>query len=224
MKEFFAKVYHTIRNWLKNASSVFTKKNIITLAAFVLAIAVLCVSTVLIVSLSIKKVTSERIITADEAKLLEDVDYIIILGAGLRPDGSPSDMLTDRLITGISLSDNDVPLLMSGDNSGEHYNEVGAMKEYALAAGVDVEKIVLDGEGYSTYESIIRAKEEWGAERVIIVTQGYHLHRALYIADQLGLDAYGVSADVRTYRGQLYRDAREHLARFKDFFQCLTEE
>jgi vancomycin permeability regulator SanA len=83
--------------------------------------------------------------------------------------------------------------------------------------------LVLDNEGFSTYESIYRAKEVFGAEKVIIVTQEYHLHRALYIARELGIEAYGVSADIRTYRGQSYRDLREHLARTKDFFKCLVE-
>jgi vancomycin permeability regulator SanA len=177
------------------------------------------------ISLSIKNATVENIISPEAAATIDDVDYIIILGAGLRNDGSPSDMLTDRLLTGIDLIDRGLKgsLLLSGDNSGEHYNEVGAMYAFAVENGMDSEALVLDNEGFSTYESIYRAKEEFGAEKVIIVTQEYHLHRALYIARELGIEAYGVSADIRTYRGQSYRDLREHLARTKDFFKCLFE-
>ena len=97
------------------------------------------------------------------------------------------------------------------------------MYAFVVDNGVDGEKVAIDNEGFSTYESIYRAKNEFGAKKVLIVTQEYHLHRALYIARELGIEAYGVSADIRTYRGQSYRDAREHLARTKDFFKCLLE-
>lgn len=220
-----AQMYHNTRKWLKNAFSKITKKHFAICAISAALIVAMAVVSVLSVSLSIKAVTSDRIITEQEALKLEDVDYILILGAGLRSDGSPSDMLHDRLLTGVELLQDgcDGKLLMSGDNSGEHYNEVGAMNAYAIENGIESELIVLDNNGFSTYESIYRAKNEFGAEKVIIITQGYHLHRALYISRELGLDAYGVSADVRSYRGQTYRDLREHLARFKDFWQCLVE-
>lgn len=91
------------------------------------------------------------------------------------------------------------------------------MKRLATDAGIDPDAVFCDHAGFSTYESLYRAKEIFGAKRVLIVSQKYHLHRALYIARQLGLDAYGVGADVRSYSGQRYRDLRESLARFKDF-------
>ncbi len=201
-------------------------KSIIIVA---LVIAVLCSSfivAVFVVSFSVKSSSSDRIIDLDEASKLEDVDYILVLGAGLRSDGSPSDMLSDRLRVGISLFEKGASdkILMSGDNSGDHYNEVAAMSLFAVENGVPSDKIILDGKGYSTYESIFNAVEEYGAEKVIIVTQQYHLYRALYIADSLGLDAYGVHANLRPYRGQGYRDLREHFARFKDFILTITED
>lgn len=178
------------------------------------------------VSLSVRDVVSDRIISTDEASLLEDIDCILVLGAGLRADGSPSDMLADRLKVGVSLVKNGVcdNILMSGDNSGEHYNEVAAMSLFAVEQGIATEKITLDGKGFSTYESIFNALNEYGAKRIVIVTQEYHLYRALYIARALGMEAWGVHADLRSYRGQNYRDLREHFARFKDFILTVEKD
>jgi len=110
---------------------------------------------------------------------------------------------------------------MSGDHGTVEYDEVNAMKQYAIEKGIDSEEIFMDHAGFSTYESIYRAKEIFGAERVVIITQEYHLYRALYIADALGLEAYGVASDQRTYSGQTMRDVREILARNKDFLTSL---
>ena len=79
----------------------------------------------------------------------------------------------------------------------------------------------MDHAGFSTYESIYRAKDIFEAKKVVIVTQEYHLYRALYIANQLGLEAYGVGADPRQYVGATYRELREILARDKDFIKCI---
>ena len=79
----------------------------------------------------------------------------------------------------------------------------------------------MDHAGFSTYESMYRAKEIFCAEKILIVSQEYHLHRAIYLARALGIEAYGVAADYRTYSGQLYRDIREILARDKDYFVAL---
>ena len=219
------KLYQNAQIWLKNAFFCFNGRRVKIALVCLISILAMVLTTVISVSLSIKKVMTDRVVSSDEASLLLDVDYIIILGAGLKSDGSPSDMLTDRLLTGIDLIEMGScgRLLLSGDNSGDAYNEVGAMNEFALDNGVNAELIVLDNYGFSTYESIYRAKNEFGAKKIIIITQEYHLYRALYIAGEMGIDAYGVSADIRTYRGQGYRDAREHLARFKDFILCLLE-
>ena len=224
MKNFALKSYV----WLKNASFNIFHSRLGWLAISLICITI-AISMVLIAVFSISgaivKTTEDNIISAEDAAALEDVDCIIVLGAGLKSDGSPSDMLTDRLLTGIELVENgaDAKLLLSGDNSGAYYNEVGAMLAFVSDKGIAEERVLLDNEGFSTFESICRAVEEFGAKKVIIVTQGYHLHRALYIARQFRLEAYGVSADLRSYRGQLYRDVREHLARVKDFYKCLVE-
>ena len=197
-------------------------------------VAILCVAVVacsagiavLAVSLSIKASVSDRVIAIENAAELEDVDLILVLGAGLRPDGSPSDMLADRILVSVDLIEKGFcdTVLMSGDNSGEHYNEVAAMSLFARERGVSEDNILADGKGYSTYESVFRAIKEYGAERIVIVTQEYHLYRALYIAKALGVEAYGVSADLRTYRGQTYRNLREHVARFKDFLLTIEKD
>ena len=91
------------------------------------------------------------------------------------------------------------------------------MKQYAIDAGIPSADIFKDHAGFSTYETVYRAKEIFDAQRVIIVTQAYHLYRALYIAEKMGLEAYGVASDYHTYVGQSMREGREILARCKDF-------
>lgn len=191
----------------------------------VIFVAVVCVATVLsvcIINLSVKGSVAANIVdTPAELSVDGKIDCIVILGAGLQSNGQPSHMLEDRIKTGVEVFntvDADY-ILMSGDRSGEHYDEPSAMKQYALSLGVDEDKILLDGQGFSTFESISRVKDEYGFESIIIITQKYHLYRALYIAEQYEIEAVGVSADLRTYRGQIYRDLREMLARVKDFIK-----
>lgn len=162
--------------------------------------------------------TKNQILLSTEAAEIKDADCILVLGCRVYEDGTPSHMLEDRLRRGVELYNLGAApkLLMSGDHGQLEYDEVGAMKQYALSEGVESCDVFMDHAGFSTYESLYRAKEIFGVEKVIIVTQGYHLHRALYIARVLGLEAYGVAADYRSYAGQLMRDFREILARNKD--------
>lgn len=173
----------------------------------------------------VKHVGGRRILSAEEAAALGGVDCILVLGCGVRDDGTPSDMLRDRLTRGVALYNQWAApkLLMSGDHGQEDYDEVNTMKDWAVAQGVPSSDVFMDHAGFSTYESIYRAKEVFQAERVIVVTQRYHLYRALYIAERLGLEAWGVSADYHTYAGQTVRDAREVLARVKDAAMVLFE-
>lgn len=166
----------------------------------------------------VKNSVSDMIVTSEGAKDF-DADCIVILGCKVKEDGQPSDMLRDRLQRGIELYRLGAApkIIMSGDHGRKNYNEVGTMKQYAVEAGVPSSDVFMDHAGFSTYETVYRAKEIFGAKRVIIVTQKYHLYRALYIAKSLGLDAVGVDSDLETYRGQLKRDIREVLARCKDF-------
>jgi vancomycin permeability regulator SanA len=154
---------------------------------------------------------------------LKDVDCILVLGAGVREDGTPSLMLNERLELGIALyqSGASQKLLMSGDHGRKDYDEVNTMKGYALSQGITSEDVFMDHAGFSTYESIYRAKEIFQAKKIIIVSQEYHLYRALYIADKFGIEAYGVAAKGEEYQGQTYREFREILARNKDFLSVI---
>lgn len=172
----------------------------------------------------VKNSAEDRIISSDEAVNL-NADCIIVLGAGVRADGTPSPMLKDRLLEGIALYELGVSdrLLMSGDNTKKGYDEVNTMKQYAIDHGVPSEHIFMDHAGISTYDSIYRAKEIFQAEKIIIVTQEYHLYRALYISESLGIEAYGVPADPVIYAGQELREIREVIARTKDFVKCMIK-
>lgn len=168
--------------------------------------------------------TKSKIVTEKQAKELENVDCILVLGAGIWGD-KPSPMLEDRLLQGITLYNNQTSskIIMSGDHGKEEYDEVNVMKDFAIEKGVKSEDIFMDHAGFSTYDSVYRAKEIFKAQKIIIVTQKYHLHRALYVAEKLGIEAYGVASDPREYRGQVGRELREVLARDKDFFKCIIK-
>lgn len=168
--------------------------------------------------------TKSKIVTEKQAKELENVDCILVLGAGIWGD-KPSPMLEDRLLQGITLYNNQTSskIIMSGDHGKEEYDEVNVMKDFAIENGVKSEDIFMDHAGFSTYDSVYRAKEIFKAQKIIIVTQKYHLHRALYVAEKLGIEAYGVASDPREYRGQVVRELREVLARDKDFFKCIIK-
>lgn len=191
--------------------------------AVFLAAFMLVALAVFIISGAIADSTSERVYgSADNIDETQSFDCVLVLGAGLKADGTPSHMLEDRIKVGADVFGkvNAGCILMSGDRSGDHYDEPAAMRKYAEGLGIDPSFIIVDNEGYSTYESIMRAKEIYGFDKIIVVTQEYHLYRALYIADKSGIDAEGIGADLRPYRGQTVRDVREILARAKDFFLC----
>ena len=164
--------------------------------------------------------TKNQIISLAKA---DDAECILVLGAGVWQNNQPSPMLKDRLDRSIDLFENNVSpyLVMSGDHGQKEYDEVNVMKGYAIDAGIDSNVIYMDHAGFSTYESLYRLKHIFKAEKVIIVTQKYHLYRALYIANALGLKATGVSAQEINYSGQSIRDLREFLARNKDFFSAI---
>lgn len=134
-------------------------------------------------------------------------------------------MLQDRLDTAITLykDGKSNKILMTGDHGRKEYDEVNIMKKYAIDNDIPSEDIFMDHAGFSTYESIYRAKEIFKAKKVVIVTQKYHLYRALFIANNLGLEAYGINADPRMYVGQTKREIREILARNKDFVTSLIK-
>ena len=187
---------------------------IILLAAFLafcfLIFAAVCVINAIVIGSSTDNI---REISANDG-----YDIAVVFGAKVHEGGTLSHMLQDRMDTAIALykSGSVKTLLLSGDGSGK-WSEVEYMKKYAVENGVAEEDILLDGEGFSTIETVRRAKNVFGVEKCVLVTQKYHLYRAIYSAEKIGMDVAGASADVRTYAGQLYRDVREVLARVKDF-------
>lgn len=159
-------------------------------------------------------------------RTLQDLnpDCILVLGAAVRGD-TPSKMLQDRLDVAVALYKEKVAdkLLLSGDNGQVNYNEVVVMQKYVLEAGVPAEDIFLDYAGFSTYESMYRARDVFLVESAVVVTQKYHLYRALQIGRALGLTVRGVASDQEEYAGQDYRDLREVAARIKDVFQTILQ-
>ncbi len=168
---------------------------------------------------------SSRYFLSVEEAAKEDFDCVLVLGAGVWGD-SPSHMLEERLNKGIEIYNTGCTnrILMSGDHGRTEYDEVNVMKNFAVDNGAIAEEVFMDHAGFSTYESMYRAKEVFQVKKVVIVTQKYHLYRAVYNARKLGLDAYGVPADgqynyslpVRTYN-----NTRESIARCKDFIWCI---
>lgn len=125
----------------------------------------------------------------------------VVFGAGLLHDGTPSPVLKDRVATAVGLyqAGKVEKILMSGDNRFVDYNEPAAMKEYAISMGVLEDAIVLDYAGRRTYDTCYRAKEIFGLQEAILVTQRYHLPRALFTCQGMGISVNGVAADLRQY-------------------------
>lgn len=208
---FFAKIGNSI--FMRVCS--FAWQKFIPWCALFLGICILLGASALAISGAVKHKTVSRITTVEAlSNAGEHFDVILVLGGAVHSDGTPSNMLEDRIQTGVAAYQKGLGdvILMSGDRH-EGYDEVTAMERVAKELGVPAEKILSDPKGYSTYESIVNLLEAHKGKRVLIVTQKYHLHRALYIAQKLGITAFGVSADLRTYTKQLQYDLREVLAR-----------
>lgn len=193
------------------------KKTVKIMATITLCLVLICSSFVVSVNAYMKGTADDAFISIQQASKLNNVDYIIVLGCLVMEDGTPCDVLKDRLNKSIELYNAGAAdkIIMSGDHSSAKYNEVSAMKQYAVDAGVPAEDIILDHSGFSTYETMYRAKEVFNAQKAIIVTQEYHLYRSVYIARQLGIEAYGVASDYTM------SESREVLARCKDFITTI---
>jgi len=211
-----------IKVWLKRIIIIIAVFTAIT-AAFTAAI-----------NFHVVKSTQRYIVSEEDAA--QSKRCIVVLGAAVK-GGRPSLMLKDRLDKAIeiyNLSDEKCTIVMSG-NGGENEvfdnrsderagkqgnnrpDEIKVMTEYAIEKGVPKEDIIDDKMGYSTYESMYRMINVFGYDEFTVVTQKYHLSRAMYSAKKLGADVYGVSAENIRYYGQTWRDIREILARVKDF-------
>lgn len=163
---------------------------------------------------------AERIATIEE---LSSAPAVIVLGASVHPNGDPSDVLEDRLLTALDVyqAGKAEKFIVSGDNGQEEYDEVNAMREYLLAHDVPPEDIFLDHAGFDTYDSMYRANAVFGLQEAIVVTQQFHLPRALYIGGSLGMDVQGVVADRRRYLGRYSYAVRESVANVKAVINIL---
>lgn len=177
---------------------------------------VLGASIYLYINYKIVKFSREYIVSIEEAP---ESEAALVLGALVYKSGRVSPILGDRLDYGIELyKKNKVSkLLLSGDHGQKNYDEVNSMKRYALEKDVNSKDIFMDHAGFNTYDSMYRAKGVFKAEKVIIVTQEYHLSRAIYIARKLGIDAYGVASDKHYYPKLPIYKFRESIARCKDY-------
>ena len=194
------------------------KKIIIILFIILLVLLILVFG----INFYVKSSTSKKIYSVKKFK--NNYDAILVLGCGVT-NGKVSPMLKNRLDSAIELYKNGSAkkILMSGDHGRDNYDEVNTMKKYAIDEGVPSSDIFMDHAGFSTYDSIYRAKYIFKIEKMIIVTQKYHLYRSLYIANRLGIDSVGVKATEIKYRGDTYREVREILARDKDFFKAIVK-
>jgi len=197
----------------------FTLKSFLKL---ILVLGIFGVLTVFLLNLMVINGSENNILTLNEAQS-QEVDCILILGAGVNDQGFPSPILRDRLNKGIELYQANISnrLLMSGDHGNLNYDEVNVMKKYAIDQGIESSNIFMDHAGFSTYESMIRARDVFMVKKVLIVSQKEHLYRAIYIAEALGMQAIGVAAEDISYSGDSMRDIRETLARVKDVFTSL---
>lgn len=189
------------------------------LVSIIICLAVIGCASVIGVNAYIMDTSNKTILTSNQTVNLDDVDCIVVLGCFVNEDGTPCNLLKDRLDTAIELYNKGAApkIIMSGDHSSDEYNEVAVMKNYAVKQGVPSEDIFMDHAGYSTYETVYRAKEIFGADKVIFVTQKYHLYRTVYIAEKMGIEAYGVASDYKLH------DSREVLARCKDFVTSIVQ-
>jgi len=194
---------------------------------FVIVLVVGVLTTVIVNSYvknnSAEKVFSHEILDSEDAELVTEkqvYDVVIILGARVHSEDVVSSVLGDRLKTGYEVYAKGLAkkIIVSGDHGTEEYDEVLAMKKYLMNQGVPREDIFMDHAGFDTYDSMYRAKNVFCVESAIVVTQEYHLSRALYIGNAIGIESVGVSSDLQEYEHMDNYLVREFFARNKAFF------
>ncbi|MBI4833935.1 MAG: YdcF family protein [Planctomycetes bacterium] len=170
--------------------------------------------------LSISAVMMNHSIASGYSNRIYDINEVpacevgLVLGALVWNSGQPSDILEDRLLTAIELYrlGKVKKLLISGDHGTKQYDEVNVMKAFMLKCGVKCEDIFMDHAGFRTYDSCYRARDVFGVRSMVVITNEFHLPRALYIANKMGIGAVGVKSDRRRYLSANYNNAREFLA------------
>ncbi len=200
-----------------------TKKRLKKRWIWLLAVGGLALAAVLTIGLTnaeVSRLASQYITGIEEVEKFEKADCVMVLGAKVYSGDRLSGVLRDRMDTAIAVYEAgkaDV-MLLSGDHGQTDYDEVNAMMDYAVSKGVPKEDIFLDHAGFSTYESMYRARDVFCVESAIIVTQQVNLDRAVYDARRLGIAAYGVNTEAREYGNEGQQALREALARAKDYF------
>ncbi len=148
---------------------------------------------------------------------LRPVEYGIVLGASVKQDGTPSDALYDRVMEAVEAykAGKVKKLIMTGDDGGFHADEVETMAELAIESGVTSTDVIVDGLGYRTYESCKRAATIYGVKEAVVITQRFHLGRALFLCHSFGIDTQGLPADKRPYQRILFFISRDLASSFK---------
>lgn len=210
----------------KDSQTKKTRSKSILKSVLIVCLGLLALFAILSLFVSYYVISSTREDVRTISQIEEDgirADTIVVLGASVYPNGNPSDILADRLEVAADLYFAGVAptIIVSGDNRTSHYNESDAMKAYCVHLGVPEEAVFVDHAGYDTYASMYRAHFVYGANRAFIVTQAYHLYRALAIADTLGMRSYGVAADKGAYDNQTMYSLREIFARNKDMLLAI---
>jgi len=184
-----------------------------------LCILFVCICNAIVIGKALPHRTDPQALQAAKAQY----DCVLVLGAGIKDDGTLSNLLRDRMTMGLALLESGYAdtLLLTGDSQfSETYDEVGSMASYAMEHGVTEDRILQDPLGLSTYDSLWRAKNVYGMENVLIVTQNFHLDRALYLADALGLHCAGVVCDITMALPMNH--LREAAARVKALYYGIT--
>ncbi len=189
------------------------------LSLLLMAIVALLMAGLLRIDAEVATIGAQNMVSAASA---DKADCVLVLGALVRADGSVSPMLRDRLDVALALYEAGVAerILVSGDHGTAHYDEVNAMRGYLIGCGVPSEHIFMDHAGFDTYDSLYRARDVFLVRSCVIATQEFHLKRALFIADALGLQAQGVDAALNTYGKASYYRLREVFARAKAWLEC----
>lgn len=198
-----------LKRWLKIA------------AIIIFAVIALTIIFVLIIDYQVEKTGRTHVLSIDA--LNKDYDCVIVPGAAVYNNSVPSPMLQDRLDVAAEIYQKGlVPkILVSGDNGTVEYNEVLVMKNYLLDLGIPAEDIVMDYAGFDTYQTIYRARDIFMVKKAVIVTQDFHLYRALYIGEKLSVELDGVDSALRDYHNSSWNRSREYLARVKAFLECV---
>lgn len=176
----------------------------------------------LLIDWRIEALSADKLLTFEQLSDQAAYDCVIVPGALVYEDGTPSGMLADRLDMAVKIYQSGITnrILVSGDHGRADYNEVGVMRQYLLNAGIPAEHIFMDHAGFDTYDTVYRAQSIFGVKRALITTQDFHLPRALYIGVQLGLDLQGVDCGYFHTTSNIYYKFREYPARVKSWLEC----